>query len=33
VATARLADGYRREPVPVFWANGPRALPVTLEAA
>jgi cytochrome P450 len=32
VATATLADGYRREPVPVFWANGPRTLPVTLEA-
>jgi cytochrome P450 len=30
VGTARLADDYRREPVPVFWANGPRTLPVTL---
>lgn len=29
VKTASLADGYRREPVPVFWANGPRRLPVT----
>lgn len=28
VATARVVDGYRREPVPVFWANGPRRLPV-----
>ena len=33
VAAARLVGGYRREPVPVFWANGPRALPVTMEAA
>ncbi len=32
VAEARLDDGYAREPVPVFWANGPRALPVTLTA-
>lgn len=32
VATARLDDGYERELVPVFWANGPRTLPVTLEA-
>jgi cytochrome P450 len=32
VGTATLADGYRREPVPVFWANGPRTLPVTLSA-
>jgi hypothetical protein len=30
VASAQLADGYTREPVPVFWANGPRTLPVTL---
>lgn len=30
VGSARLADGYEREPVPVFWANGPRHLPVTL---
>jgi cytochrome P450 len=33
VASARLADGYTREPVPVFWANGPRTLPVTLTPA
>jgi cytochrome P450 len=26
-------SGYRREPVPVFWANGPRRLPVTLTGA
>jgi cytochrome P450 len=32
VGTARLANGYRREPVPVFWANGPRTLPVELSA-
>lgn len=32
VGSARLADGYQREPVPVFWANGPRTLPVTLTA-
>ena len=25
--------GYRREPVPVFWANGPRRLPVNLAGA
>ena len=30
VETARVDDGYAREPVPVFWANGPRRLPVTL---
>lgn len=30
VEMARVDDGYRREPVPVFWANGPRRLPVTL---
>ena len=30
VATADLAEGYRREAVPVFWANGPQRLPVTL---
>jgi cytochrome P450 len=30
VAAARLDPGYQREPVPVFWANGPRHLPVTL---
>ena len=33
VASAQLADGYTREPVPVFWANGPRTLPVTLTPA
>ena len=33
VATARLADGYRRELVPVFWANGPCTLPVVLAPA
>jgi cytochrome P450 len=33
VETARVHDGYRREPVPVFWANGPRRLPVTLTGA
>jgi cytochrome P450 len=32
VGSARLDDGYVRELVPVFWANGPRALPVTLLA-
>src|SRR5258708_11090909 len=30
VDQARLDSSYRREPVPVFWANGPRRLPVTL---
>ncbi len=30
VAQARVDETYRREPVPVFWANGPRRLPVTL---
>lgn len=30
VGQADVDDGYRREPVPVFWANGPRKLPVTL---
>ena len=30
VAHARLDEPYRRETVPVFWANGPRRLPVTL---
>jgi cytochrome P450 len=33
VGSARLADGYEREPVPVFWANGPRRLPVTVTPA
>jgi cytochrome P450 len=28
--TARVVDGYRRKPVPVFWANGPRTLPVVI---
>jgi hypothetical protein len=32
VASAQLADGYTRESVPVFCANGPRTLPVTLAA-
>jgi cytochrome P450 len=32
VASAQLVDGYKRQPVPVFWANGPRTLPVTLVA-
>jgi len=30
---AHISDGYRREPVPVFWANGPRRLPVNLAGA
>ncbi len=30
ITTARVDDDYRREPVPVFWAHGPRRLPVTL---
>jgi cytochrome P450 len=30
VEHAHVLDGYRREPVPVFWANGPRRLPVNL---
>jgi len=30
VGQARVDRDYRREPVPVFWANGPRRLPVTL---
>ncbi len=33
VAEAHVDDGYRREPVPVFWANGPQHLPVTLTGA
>jgi len=33
VGTARVDDGYRREPVPVFWANGPRRLPTALTPA
>jgi len=31
VATARVDEDYVREQVPVFWANGPRRLPVTIE--
>ena len=30
VGDARLEPGYQREQVPVFWANGPRRLPVTI---
>jgi cytochrome P450 len=30
VAKAHVVDGYRRQTVPVFWANGPRELPVVL---
>jgi cytochrome P450 len=33
VERAVIEDGYEREPVPVFWANGPRRLPVMLTAA
>jgi cytochrome P450 len=33
VGSAELADGYTREQVPVFWANGPRTLPTTLTAS
>lgn len=32
IGSARVAAGYEREPVPVFWAHGPRQLPVTLTA-
>ena len=32
VGTARLANGYEREPVPVFWAHGPKRLPAALIA-
>ena len=32
VGAIRVADDYRREPVPVFWANGPRRLSVTITA-
>jgi cytochrome P450 len=32
VAGAHVEPGHTREPVPVFWANGPRRLPVTLTA-
>jgi cytochrome P450 len=31
VTSVRIESGYQREPVPVFWAHGPRRLPVTLE--
>src|SRR5205807_356850 len=30
VEQAQVDNGYKREPVPVFWANGPRRLPVNL---
>jgi hypothetical protein len=30
VDTAHLDEQYRREPVPVFWANGPQHLPITM---
>jgi cytochrome P450 len=30
VEEAHVDESYRREPVPVFWANGPRRLPVAL---
>ena len=33
VASAHIDDGYTREAVPVFWANGPRRLPVALTPA
>ena len=33
VCRARVNGSYRREPVPVFWANGPRRLPITLTAS
>jgi cytochrome P450 len=33
VDQAHINDGYQREPVPVFWANGPRRLPVGLTGA
>jgi cytochrome P450 len=32
VASAVLEPGYRRSKVPVFWANGPSRLPVTVTA-
>jgi cytochrome P450 len=31
VGSAHLDPGYQREQVPVFWANGPRRLPVALQ--
>ncbi len=33
VATAAVEPGYVREPVPVFWAHGPKRLPVTVTPA
>lgn len=33
VDDAHVDEEYRREPVPVFWANGPKHLPVTLTGA
>jgi len=33
VSGASVDERYQREPVPVFWANGPRQLPVKLTAA
>jgi cytochrome P450 len=33
VSRASVDEPYLREPVPVFWANGPRQLPVKLTAA
>jgi cytochrome P450 len=33
VSRARVEEPYRRQPVPVFWANGPRQLHVKLTAA
>ena len=33
VKAVSLEDGYRREAVPVFWAHGPRRLPVALVGA
>ena len=33
VASATIAPGHVRVPVPVFWANGPQSLPVELVAS
>jgi cytochrome P450 len=33
VASAHVVDDYARQMVPVFWANGPRTLPVLLTAS
>ena len=33
VGSAALASDYVREQVPVFWANGPRSLPVALKSS